>query len=110
VTKTTIEFTEIEAVVRFSSPEEGGRKVPIWSGYRATVDFGLKDDLTGQRMFNDCILTLPGGENVAPGEEAVVRLRPLHPDILAGVVHRGHTFELWEGGTIARGEVTAILG
>jgi hypothetical protein len=97
----------ILANLRFLTHGEGGRKSPIGSGYRAVVDFGVKTE-TGLRMLNDCTMTLLGNGPVHPGEFRLVKLTPLHPELIDGYISQGLPISLWEGKAIAFGNVTGI--
>ncbi len=104
------EVKEVRARVYFLTPEEGGRKGPIFSGYRPPFDFGLRSQ-SGEKIYNDCIVTLEDRDQVFPGEESTIRIRPLHPELLQGVLRVGLHFSVTEGPrrVVGRGIITELI-
>ncbi|MGK2876752.1 MAG: hypothetical protein ACSLEW_14135 [Nocardioides sp.] len=74
----------IRARLRLLTHDESGRQSPIASGYRAHWAFA--PEIPGER--HDAPLTLETGpiEWLAPGEEAMVRLHPLVPELWPPIV------------------------
>lgn len=101
-------ITAFRADIYFTRPEEGGRTMPAFSGYRPPFDFGLKT-AEGGRMVNDCVITLEGRERTAPGTRCFARVTPRHPELLQDVLRPGATFEIKEGGRVAgRGTIVEV--
>ena|SRR5438552_19204178 len=95
----------IRARISLLSSEDGGRKTPLFSGYRAGVFLD-----SHKKAGNDAVMTLEGKELCRPGETCQVRLDFLHPELLEGPFAPTSAFVLREGArTIARGEVVEIL-
>jgi len=84
----------IRARMRLLATEEGGRKRPIFTDYRASWDIG--NTYEGEWTVNDAPITLEGVEELAPGEEATVRLHPLAREFW-GHVEPGMTIYAREG-------------
>lgn len=74
----------LRARLRLLTHDEGGRQSPIASGHRAHWAFA--PEIHGER--HDAPLTLETGprEWLDPGEEAMVRLHPLFPDLWPPIV------------------------
>lgn len=88
----------ISAKVYFFSPEEGGRKTPIFSGYRPALYFGEQQ--------TDGAIILTSGSRVVPGTECEVVIQLLHPEHLGNAVKPMATFEAKEGTrVVGRGQV-----
>lgn len=103
------DITEIRARVRFLSTNEGGRKNPVKSGYRPPIDFGLRDS-SGNKLFNDCTLTFEGRDIVYPGDEAVARIKPFHPEYLQDILREGLRFDLTEGKwVVGHGTIISLI-
>jgi hypothetical protein len=85
----------IRARLRLASTEEGGRRGPLVSGYRAAWHFG---DFTedGVIVLNDAPITIEGRDWLGPGGEASVRLHPLHFEFWNDA-RPGREIELMEG-------------
>jgi elongation factor Tu len=62
----------IFAKIYFLSPEEGGRKTPIFSGYRPALYFG-------EKQMDGAIMLTSGGRAVL-GTECEVVIKFLHPE------------------------------
>jgi len=65
----------IRARMQLLATEERGRKGPIFTDYRASWDIG--NTYEGEWTINDAPVTLEDVEQLAPGEEATVRLHPI---------------------------------
>ena len=95
---------DIEAEIRFLSPEEGGRHTPYRSGYRPNHDFGTDG------MLNDAHHEYVGIDTVAPGDTVTARLWFLAPDYQAGRLYEGFEFTVQEGARIVgRGRVSKVI-
>ena len=91
----------VSAKIYFLSPEEGGRKTPIFSGYRPALYFGEKQ--------TDGAIILTSGKRATPGTECEVVIKFLHLEHLEGVVKPLATFEAKEGArVVGRGKVLRI--
>jgi elongation factor Tu len=86
---------QIRARIHVLSTAEGGRRNPIYSGYRAGLFLG-PDPSVG----NDGVVTLEGIEECPPGEDCVAQIALLHPELVKGPLHPTTVFELKEGGRI----------
>ena len=92
----------ISAKIYFLSPEEGGRKTPIFSGYRPALYFGEKQ--------TDGAFILTSGGGALPGTECEVIIHLLHPEHVGGTVKPMATFEAKEGSrVVGRGQVLCTL-
>lgn len=67
----------IRAWLRLLTAEQGGRQTPIRSGYRS--HWAFPPDFHRER--HDAPLTLEAKGPFTPGEEAMVRLHPLVPEL-----------------------------
>ncbi|MEV6621145.1 hypothetical protein AB0M83_27955 [Amycolatopsis sp. NPDC051106] len=76
-TATEEERGYIRARLRLVTTEQGGRHTAIHSGYRA--HWAFPSDVHRER--HDAPLTLEGRKTLAPGNEAMIRLHPLAPDL-----------------------------
>lgn len=91
----------ISAKIYFLRPEEGGRKTPIFSGYRPALYFGEKQ--------TDGAIILASGSGVIPGTECEVVIKLLHPEHLGDALKPRATFEAKEGSrVVGRGQVVGI--
>ena len=84
----------IEAEVELLPPERGGRRSPIWSGYRCNCWIGSTEG--GERTYNDATFFLVDGERLEPGARGRARVQPHFPDEWSELI-QGSTFELCEG-------------
>lgn len=91
----------IEAKVVFLKPEEGGRKTPIFSGYRPTFLF------EGNHW--DAIIHFEGNEFIADGKSVNLYFSFVHPENHIGKLFPGKEFQLWDGRIIAKGVVTKFF-
>jgi translation elongation factor EF-Tu-like GTPase len=93
---------DLEAEIRFLTPEEGGRKTPAYSGYRPQLYYDDHDWDAHQEY--------PDVECVHPGDTARTLLWFLSPDAHVKRAHVGKEFEVREGArVIGRGRITKIL-
>lgn len=93
---------DIEAEIRFLTPDEGGRHTPARSGYRPQFYYDGHDWDAHQEY--------PDVEWVHPGETARTLLWFLSPEAHLGRVQVGMEFEVREGArAVGRGRVTKIL-
>lgn len=106
----TVSVQEIRAHIHFLSTEEGGRRNPIFSGYRPPLNFGSRWP-SGEPMLNDGIVLLDDREQVLPGEECDVRIRLLRPEIVTVEIEPGLQFDVTEGARklVGHGVVTELL-
>jgi hypothetical protein len=75
--------------------ENGGRKVPVASGYRPQWDLGHRTE-DGRIAFSDAEVWLQDELILNPGGIAVVRLHPFFPEYWQDV-HEGSVLGLYEG-------------
>ena len=80
------------AEVRLLPTEEGGRRMAIHSGYRAS--FTLPSHATGDRVDGQLHVSQP--DQIRPGQVGLVEIRPLVPEHWRSVVV-GAELLLWEG-------------
>jgi|SRR5437667_11873967 len=93
---------DVEAEIRFLTPEEGGRRTPVRSGYRPQFYYDGHDWDAHQEYLD--------AEWVQPGETARTLLWFLSPEAHLGRVHVGMEFEVREGArVVGRGRITKIL-
>ncbi len=96
----------IEAQVHFLSPEEGGRKSKIFTGYRPTFFWDGHEELGG----NDGRIILEGHDECSPGEDSTLKVEFYRPELLPDTISQGTTFTIREGKRIiGRGHVQEIL-
>ena len=95
---------DIEARISYLSSENGGRRYPAFSGYRAPHNFGIPGEL------NDAQHEYLDGDPVLPGQTARALLWLVAPERQAGRLHIGFRFSFQDGAkTVGHGEVTAVL-
>ena len=88
----------ISAKIYFLSPEEGGRKTPIFSGYRPALYFGEKQ--------TDSTIMLTSGGRAVPGMECEGVIKLLYPEHVEDELKPLATFEAKEGSrVVGRGHV-----
>ncbi len=103
------QVTAFRANVYFLKPEEGGRRTPIFTGYRPSLYFGLRGS-DGGRLYNDCVITLEGRDQVLPGTKCYARITPFRPELLQDVLKPNVTFEMTEGARIVvRGTIVEVF-
>jgi elongation factor Tu len=93
--------TKFEAVIHWMSTEAGGRRNPIFSGYRPLFCFRTTD-VTGA-------VTLPEGvERCMPGDNVTITVQLIEDSPIA--MDEGLRFAIREGGrTVGSGVVTRVL-
>ena len=93
---------DIEVAMTFLRTEEGGRKSPVFSGYRPQFHY--------QDEEGDAQHTYVGVEQVNPGDTVTAQLKFYCPQNHVGKIAVGMEFEIREGKrTVATGCVTKIL-
>ena len=99
------EFNKVDfiAELQYWTTEQGGRKTPVFSGYRPQVKFDFTEMQTsGQQTFID-------KETVYPGEKVEAKIKILSPDF-ADSLTEGMNFEFREGSTvIGTGQIKYIV-
>ena len=83
---------DVEAEISFIPTEQGGRKTPVYSGYRPQFHFG-------EEVW-DAEHEYPGVERVLPGETVKVLLRFARPEAHLHQVHEGMEFLIQEGARV----------
>jgi hypothetical protein len=92
---------DIIARIRFRTTKEGGRGTPtLYQWYGCLFEYG------GEHF--DCVLNLEKVGPVKLGDEITVSVGFLCPGLIKSRLSKGDTFTLWEGKTIADGEVIEI--
>jgi translation elongation factor EF-Tu-like GTPase len=92
----------IEATIRFLSTAEGGRRTPVFSGYRPQFFYNDRDW--------DAEHEYPDAEAVHPGDTVRAYLRFFRPEAQVNRVQVGMPFAIREGAhTVAVGTVTSVL-
>ncbi len=86
--------------VCFLTAEEGGRTKPF-----TRSEYGCPMYIDNQAF--DCRIEIP--ENFRYGNEYVLRVRFLSPDLVLPLLTPGKEIELWEMGAIAKGRVREII-
>ena len=95
------DFTKISAKIDLLCAEEGGRKTPIFTGYRPTMYFG--DRQTDGLIVFDC------EEKPTLGGEYTVTIALAHPEYLGDVLQKEAMFDFREGPKIiGHGKVVRI--
>jgi translation elongation factor EF-Tu-like GTPase len=84
----------IVAEVNLLSPNDGGRRSPIVSGYRCNCWIGK--ELDGKRTYNDATFFILSTDRIEPGDRGYARVEPHFPDEWSQV-EEGSFFELCEG-------------
>lgn len=93
---------DIEVVMTFLRTDEGGRKMPIFSGYRPQFYYAGGE--------GDAQHTYLGVEQVNPGDTVTAQLMFYRPQNHVGKIAVGIEFLIREGDrTVATGKVTKIL-
>ena len=88
------------------STADGGRRHPVFSGYRASFWLGRWED--GRRAYNDAGVYLKGGEELAPGQTGEAWLIPLRPEFWSHV-RVGDVIDMSEGErVVGTATVTAL--
>lgn len=93
---------DIIAKVRFYTADEGGRSGPTPSDiFRCPLEF------SGEKF--DCGLHLDKSGSISPGEEVIVPITFLVPELVKPRLLIGSKFTLWEMRTVAEGVVVEII-
>lgn len=93
---------DIEAEITFLTTEEGGRKIPAFSGYRPQFYYDGHDW--------DAVQEYLGVSEVYPGQAVTAELAFLSPQCHVGKLYLGKEFLVREGQrVVARGKITKIL-
>jgi len=92
------------ATLTYLTPEQGGRKTPVFSGYRPQVKFEFAEMQTsGQQTFID-------RQIVYPGDTVEAEIKIISVDYFAGQIKEKMSFEFREGSTvIGTGQIKHIL-
>ena len=94
---------DVEAEINFLTPEEGGRRTPVLSGYRPQFYCDGQDFVVVMDFFGVA-------EPVYPGQNATAYLTFISPEYLVKILYPGKEFLIREGErVVARGRVTKIL-
>jgi translation elongation factor EF-Tu-like GTPase len=94
----------VRARLHLLGTEEGGRRTPIATGYRAACWIDPSDPVAGG---HDGVVTIEGDQRIAPGEEMVVHIRFLPPDLVGDKPRPGVTFDIREGARVV-GRATVL--
>ena len=90
------------------STERGGRRRPVFDGYRASMSFGRRRRDV-EPVVHDAVLVLEGGDTLAPGERGIARAWVVSPDELPRFVAEGLAFTLLEHDRIVgRAQLLAV--
>jgi elongation factor Tu len=94
-------LTKISAKIYLLRSEEGGRKTPIFTGYRPVVYFGDRQ--------TDGIITFENEEKPVLGSEYTVTITLIHPAYLGCTLRKDAKFDCREGSKIiAHGKVLDV--
>jgi translation elongation factor EF-Tu-like GTPase len=95
------DLAKISAKIHLLRPEEGGRKTPIYTGYRPTVYFGGRQ--------TDGLIVFDPEEKPVLGGEYTVTIALAHPEYLGDALQKDATFDCREGPKIiGRGKVLNV--
>jgi translation elongation factor EF-Tu-like GTPase len=95
------DLTKIAAKLYLLRPEEGGRKTPIFTGYRPAVHFGNRQ--------TDALIVFDPEEKPVLGGEYTVTIALAHPEYLGDTLQKDATFDCREGPKIiGRGKVLNV--
>lgn len=97
-TTACLERGYFRACLRLTPTDEGGRKRPIYSGYRSCWFWGERTE-NGGEMGHDAPITMEGELRLDLGDEAVVRLLPLFPEYWHNIT-TGSRLEMREGARV----------
>lgn len=99
----------VKARVRFLAPTEGGRRTPVYPGYRPDHMFGSNDGsgklqgFVGAIHFDDC-------EFLPLGEVKLVTIRFLGNPVIEKFIYVGRKWQINEGPVkVGEGEIIARL-
>ena len=87
----------VEVRISVRSTAEGGRRHPVFSGYRASFWLGRSEG--GRRAYNDAGVYLTESEELAPGQTGDASLVPLRPEYWRHL-RCGDTIEMSEGSRV----------
>jgi translation elongation factor EF-Tu-like GTPase len=92
------------AVIKYYTPEEGGRSMPAHSGYRPQIKFDFEEMQTsGQQVFI-------GKDVVCPGDTINAEITMASPRIFRNRLSCGMAFEFREGAKIiGNGQIIDII-
>jgi translation elongation factor EF-Tu-like GTPase len=94
---------DIEAEIQAFATTEGGRKSPLYSGYRPCHDFGKNGEL------NDGHHEYPDGGQVEIGHSGRALIWLLAPERNEGLLEISGSFTVQEGSRIiGRGKITSL--
>jgi translation elongation factor EF-Tu-like GTPase len=97
-----LDFPDIAVEITYLSVEDGGKKLPVSSGYRPQFYYDGHDW--------DAIHEYPDVNLVYPGQTARALLSFLSPDAHVGKLYVGKEFQIREGQhVVAQGKVIQIL-
>ena len=92
---------QVSAQVYLLRRDEGGRKLPVETGYRPTLYFGQKQI--------DGIVSFQPNDKPVLGAEYVVTIKLINPEHLGGTLKKDAVFDWREGSKIvARGTVLEV--
>lgn len=97
-----------EARVKLRSTADGGRREPIRSGF--TPNWWVPDPVVeGNRILVSAAVEIVGSGILAPGQEGIVRIRPVTPELWERV-ESGTPLRMTEGPAfvVAEGIVTGV--
>ena len=94
---------EITAMLRLFLPSEGGRKGPSFKQIRSPMKIEGKED-----AYHDCVVLLPEGRAIHPGESFIADIQFLCPELVAEWLKEGMNFKLWELRFFAEGQVLSV--
>ena len=101
------EEKRVKAVIRLLSPEEGGRQVPVGSGYRPNHNFGNPQS----NQFYIGQIEVPENTWIHPGETHDLTITFLPGPGLSELLQVGRTWRIQEGSKlVARGQVLRRQG
>jgi translation elongation factor EF-Tu-like GTPase len=86
------DFTKISTKIYLLRAEEGGRKTPIFTGYRPTMYFGDRQ--------TDGLIVFDREEKPTLGGEYTVTISLAHPEYLGDVLQADAIFDFREGSKI----------
>ena len=87
------DLKELVSVVYLRPTTDGGRRNPIWSGYRASCRLPWNEHTPVQ---NDALLMFEGSGPLLPGQNREGRLRPAFPKAWSRL-NPGDVIEILEG-------------
>ena len=82
------------AELQYRTTEEGGRKTPVFTGYRPQVKFAFSE------MQTSGIQTFIDKETVYPGDKVIAEIIVLSTSFFEGSVEVGTSFEFREGSRV----------